>query len=99
MVVNIGLCQYHWVKAANLYRPDGLRELGAPAVADVEGPKGKSPGVMRLLVRWWWRCVEAVPAMVDLLGEKMGNLVGSLKTVSRIDLCRLYGRLFPGFRR
>ena len=40
MVGDIGIRQYHQVKAANLYRPDGMYEPRSTAFADVEVPEG-----------------------------------------------------------
>ena len=40
LVDDIGLRQYHYVRAVDIYFPDGLSKPGALAVADVEGPKG-----------------------------------------------------------
>ena len=40
LVIVIGLCKYHQVKAVNLYRPYGLRDPGPLNVAGVDGHKG-----------------------------------------------------------
>ena len=63
LVGHIGLCQYHLVKAANMYHPDDLHEIRALSGAYVEGTKGYSPEVRRPTVRWRWRCVDTVCAM------------------------------------
>ena len=36
LVSDLGLCQYHQVKAADMYHPDDLHKPGSPAIADVE---------------------------------------------------------------
>ena len=69
LVGDIGLHYYHQVKAANLYRPYCLRNTGSLSVADVEGPKGYSPGARITLAQWQWCCVEAVLDMADWPGE------------------------------
>ena len=39
MVGYLGICQNHYVKAANMHRPDDLRDPRAPAIVDVEVPE------------------------------------------------------------
>ena len=40
LVGDIGLCQYHYVDAANLHCPDGMSNPVAQVGMDVEGPYG-----------------------------------------------------------
>ena len=73
LVGDLGIRQYHYFKAANMFRLDDLHGPRVLSIADVEGLKGNSQGVRRLSVRWRWHHVEAAPAMSNWPGDTNGN--------------------------
>ena len=92
LVGDLGICQNYWVKAANLYHPNGLRETGPQPSHMLKFPRDSPRG----RAGWWhghgsavWR--RYLPWLIGWM-RQMGILVGYLKSMSRISLHSFYGR-------